>query len=241
MKYVRLFKIPLAAIALSAPFVLIADRMILAVWGMASIVGATILSGFEGTSYNMFQDAAVFLGIAAGVMMSELRKLDSASRMARILATALPVVAAQPILTRVPDVAAQVYDARALLDSGRKRQELFLADAKYIADRHGPVICESLLLCYEAGQPFILDPFNSRQYMLSGGLDQAELIRRIAGHEFSLIQLRADICDDPATRSCHILHYRQKIDRFPDDVLYAINRYYEAGRRSTFGSFYVPK
>jgi hypothetical protein len=215
--------------------------MILAVWGMASIVGATILSGFEGTSYNMFQDAAVFLGIAAGVMMSELRKLDSASRMARILATALPVMAAQPILTRVPDVAAQAYHARALLDADSKRQELFLADAKYIAERRGPAICESPLLCYVAGQPFILDPFNSRQYMLSGRLDQAALVRRIAAREFSVIQLRADICDDPAAQSCHILHYRQKIDRFTDDVLYAIDRYYEVARRSAFGSFYVPR
>jgi len=241
MKYLRLLKFPLAAIALSASWVLTADRMILAIWGMISIISATILSGFEGTSYNMFQDAAVFLGIAAGVMMSELRKLDSSSRIARILATALPVVAAQPILTRVPDVAAQVYHARRLLDSDSKRQELFLADAKYIAERRGPAICESLLLCYVAGQPFILDPFNSRQYMLSGRLDQAALIRRVAAREFSVIQLRADICDDPATRFCHILHYRQKIDRFTDDVLYAIDRYYEVAWRSTFGSFYVPK
>src|SRR4029077_2554694 len=206
MKYLRLFKFSLAAIALSASLVLTADRMIFAVWGMISIISATILSGFEGTSYNMFQDAAVFLGIAAGVTMSELRKLDSSSRFASILATILPFVVAQPILTRVPDVAAQVYHGRALLDSDSKRQEMFLADAKYVADRHGPAICESLLLCYLAGQPFILDPFNSRQYMLSGRLDQGEFIGRIAAHEFAVIQLRADICDDPATQSCHILH-----------------------------------
>jgi len=127
------------------------------------------------------------------------------------------------------------------LDSDRKRQEMFLSDAKYVADRLGPAICESLLLCYVAGQPFILDPFNSRQYMLSGRLDQSELIRRIAAHEFAVIQLRADICDDPTAQSCHILHYRQKIDRFTDEVLYAIDQYYEISRRSTFGSFYVPK
>ena len=173
--------------------------------------------------------------------MSELRKLGSSSRFASILATILPFVVAQPILTRVPDVAAQVYHGRALLDSASKRQEIFLADAKYVADRHGPAICESLLLCYLAGQPFILDPFNSRQYMLSGRLDQGEFIGRIAAHEFAVIQLRADICDDPATQSCHILHYRQKVDRFTDEVLYAIDHYYEVGRRSTFGSFYVPK
>jgi hypothetical protein len=241
LKYLRLFKFPLAAIALSASLVLAVDRMILAAWAVISIVSATILSGFEGTSYNMFQDAAVFLGIAAGVMLSELRKLEIRSRLAQVLALVLPFVAAQPILAAAPDAAARAYHARALLDADRKRQEMFLADAKFVAGRQGPAICESLLLCYEAGTPFILDPFNSRQSMLSGGLDQGELIRRIAAREFAVIQLRADICDDPMTPSCHILHYRQKVDRFTDEVLYAIDRYYQVGRRSTFGSFYVPK
>ena len=241
MKYLRLFKFPLAAIALGASLVLAADRMILAAWGMISIVSATILSGFEGTSYNMFQDAAVFLGVAAGVMMSELRKSVFRGRLARVLASVLPFLIAQPILARALNVADQVYHGRAVLDADRKRQETFLADARYVSDKQGPAICESLLLCYVAGQPFILDPFNSRQYMLSGMLDQGELILRIAAREFAVIQLRADICDDPATPTCHILHYRQKVDRFTDEVLYAIDQYYVVARRSTFGSFYVPK
>jgi hypothetical protein len=241
MKYLRLFKFPLTAVALSSSLVLTADRMILAAWGTISIVAATILSGFEGTSYNMFQDAAVFLGIAAGIMMSGLRKLERRGRLAKVLSFTLPFVAAQPILARAPDVAARVYHGGALLEADRERQETYLADAKYVADRKGPAICESLLLCYVAGQPFILDPFNSRQLILSGRLDQRELIRRIAAREFAVIQLHADICDDPTTQSCHILHYRQKTDRFTDEVLYAIDQNYEIGRRSTFGSFYVPK
>lgn len=241
MKYLRLFKFPLAAVVLSSSLVLAADRMILAAWGAIAIISATIISGFEGTSYNMFQDAAVFLGIAAGVLMSELRNSEFRGRFAGVLASVLPFLVAQPILARAPDIAAQVYHAPALLDSDRRKQETFLADAKFIANNRGPAICESLLLCYLAGEPFILDPFNSRQSILSGRLDQGELIRRIAAREFAVIQLHADICDDLTTQSCHILHYRQKIDRFTDEVLYAIDRHYEVARRSTFGSFYVPK
>jgi hypothetical protein len=241
MKYLRLFKFPLTVMALSSSLVLAADRMILAGWGTISIIGAAIVSGFEGTSYNMFQDAAVFLGVAAGVIMSEVRKAEFRGRLARVLASALPFLVAQPILARAPDIAVQVYHTPALLDSDRRRQETFLADAKFVADKQGPAVCESLLLCYMASQPFILDPFNSRQSMLSGRLDQGELIRRIAAREFAVIQLHADICDDPTTQSCHILHYRQKVDRFTDEVLYAIDQYYDVTRRSAFGSFYVPK
>jgi hypothetical protein len=241
MKYVRLFKFPLIAFVFSTFLVLPAYPRIILSWGIISIITASILSGFEGASYNMFQDAAVFLGVAAGILMSELRKIEVSSRWIQALATALPLLVAQPILARAPSAAAQAYNARALLDSGRKKQEVFLADAKFLADRHGPAICESLLLCYVARKPFILDPFNSRQYMLSGRLDDGELIGRIAAREFSVIQLRADICDDLTTQTCHILHYRQKVDRFTDPVLYAIDRYYVIARRSIFGSFYVPK
>ena len=46
-----------------------------------------------------------------------------------------------------------------------------------------------VLLCYRAGQPFTLDPFNSRQLILAGKLDQNELIQPIAARAFGVVQL----------------------------------------------------
>ena len=94
---------------------------------------------------------------------------------------------------------------------------------------------------YRPGQPFALDPFNSRQLILAGKLDQNELIQRIAARAFGVVQLRADICDDPEAVSCYILHDRRKFNRFTDDVLYAVDRYYRIAWRSQDGTFYVPK
>jgi hypothetical protein len=246
MKYLRLFKFPLIAIVLCSRLVFPGDRIVLAAYGIISIVVATIFSSFEGTSYNMFQDAAVFLGIASGVMLCELRRRvptqwDSHGRVSKVALGVLPFFLAQPILARTPEALQQFYHINNLFALYHQAEETFLDDVKYILERHGPVICESLLLCYVAGQPFILDPFNSRQYILSGRLDEGELIRRIAAREFAVIQVRADICDDPATASCHILHYPQKFNRFTDEALYAIDRYYQIGRRSRDGTFYVPK
>jgi hypothetical protein len=242
VKYLRLFKFPLLAMVLGCRLAFPARRSILAAWGLCSIGFAAIFSGFEGASYNMFQDAAVFLGIAAGVLLYELRKAAAApSRFAGLFAGAAALLLAQPILSRTPSTLRQLSQPDALLESNRQAEATFLADAKYVADARGPAICESLLLCYVAGQPFILDPFNSRQYILAGKLDGAQLIGRIAAREFAVIQLRGDICDDPTTTSCHILHYPQKFNRFTDETLYAIDRYYRIGRRSRYGTFYVPK
>ncbi len=98
-----------------------------------------------------------------------------------------------------------------------------------------------MLLCYRAGQPFGLDPFNSRQNILAGRLDQRPLLARVAAHEFAVVQLRAEICDGPAVAGCSISHDPPKILRFTDELLYAIDRDYRIDRRSPLGVFYVPK
>ena len=245
-KYLRQSEFPLSLIILFARAIFSSDRRVLASYGIVSIISATISSGFEGTSYNMFQDAAVFLAVAAGVMLHELRSRTIAGapaheRVAKVALTLSPLLLTQPILARTPQAFAQIYHVSGLLDIDRRAEQSFLAEAEYISKKHGPAVCESLLLCYHAGQPFTIDPFNSRQFILAGRLDQDGLIRRIATKEFAVVQLRADICDDPEASSCHILHHRRKFSRFTDDVLYAVDRYYRVAWRSQDGTFYVPK
>src|ERR1700730_12859893 len=74
MKFLRAFKFPLLVVAAGSPRTFSGDRMLLAAYGVIAIAAGTFLSGVEGTSYNMFQDAAVFLAIASGVTMHELRR-----------------------------------------------------------------------------------------------------------------------------------------------------------------------
>jgi len=245
-KYLRLSEFPLALILLFARAVFSPDRRILALYGIASVSLATITSGFEGTSYNMFQDAAVFLAIAAGVTLHELRirMIAGALGHERVVTLALglsPLLLAQPILARSPQAFAQIYHTGSVLEADRRAQQSFLAEAEYISKKPGPAMCESLLLCYRAGQPFTIDPFNSRQLILAGRLDQDVLIQRLAAREFTVVQLRADICDDVEASSCHILHHPRKFSRFTDDVLYAVDRYYHIAWRSQDGTFYVPR
>jgi len=245
-KYLRLIEFPMSFIVLFARAILSRDRRLLGAYGIASIISATIFSGFEGASYNMFQDAAVFLAIAAGVMLHELRNrmivaAPAHERVTKLVLTLSPLLLTQPILARSPQAFAQVYHAGGLLDIDRQAEQSFLAEAEYISKTHGPAMCESLLLCYRAGQPFTIDPFNSRQYILAGRLDDDQLIRRIASKEFAVVQLRADICDDPEASSCHILHRQRKFSRFTDDILYTVERYYRISWRSQDGTFYVPK
>jgi hypothetical protein len=129
MKYLRFFEFPLLPILLFSRAIFSRSRLILAVYGISSIATATILAGFEGTSYNMFQDAAVFLAIAVGVMLHELRKRIAApgpgrERLATVVLGAVPLLLAHPILARSPEAFGRVYNVGALLEFDR-RADLF--------------------------------------------------------------------------------------------------------------------
>jgi hypothetical protein len=245
MKFARLFKAPLLLVLLFSWRIFRGERLALAWYGVLSISAGALISGFEGTSYNMMQDAAVFLAVSLGLLLQEWRTWLSQRRIDATLngiaASVAVLVLAAPIVSNVGKAVAAFHRGEGLLDADRAAEQSFAEDLAYLAARPGERICESLLLCYESGAPFALDPFNSRQYILAGKLDQGELAKRVVERDFSVIQLRADICDDPASATCHILHYPRKFNRFTDDVLYAVDRYYRIDRRSPLGVFYVPR
>jgi hypothetical protein len=245
MKFVRLFKIPLAAVILFSWKLFSRDRLILVWYGIFSVLGGALLSGLEGTSYNVMQDAGAFLAVASGLMVHDIRRWTTGrianTTPARIAKGLAPALLAIPILTLAPATFGHLYHAERLLDADRAAEQSFVADVGYLSNRPGAKICESLLLCYQSGEPFTLDPSNSRQYIVAGKLDQSELLRRVAAQEFAVIQLRADVCDDTTSTTCHILHYPRKFNRFTDEFLYAVDGHYRIDRHSQLGVFYVPK
>ena len=43
-------------------------------------------------------------------------------------------------------------------------------------------LCEDLLLCFAAGKPLLVDPYNARQMILTGRLDEASLLADVRRH-----------------------------------------------------------
>ena len=210
MKYLRLSEFPFAIILLFARPIFWRDRNILAAHGIISISAATIFAGLEGTSYNIFQDAAVFLAVASGVMLHELRGCITSEAAANALAakftlSVAPLLLAQPILARSPEAFAQIYRAGGLLEIDRRAERSFCVIAP---DSHLPSIP---LTHANSSWPESSTKTSSSSPSLPGRSEW--------------FSCRADICDDPEAVSCHILHDRRKFNRFTDEVLYAVDRY----------------
>jgi len=107
-------------------------------------------------------------------------------------------------------------------------QRQFQAEVSFLVAQPGPAICESLILCYDAGKPYILDPFNSARLVRLGKLNSQDIVKQIADKKYGAIQTQV-----PVTQ--------KRSERFPDEVFDAIGRYYVAALKAPNCVIYVPR
>ena len=107
-------------------------------------------------------------------------------------------------------------------------EKQFDAEVSFLASQPGPAICESLTLCYEAGKPYILDPFNSTRLVRFGKLNSDEIVKQIAEKKYGAIQTYHPVKQRPN-------------NSFPEDVLDAMDRYYVEAFKGHDGYFYLPR
>jgi hypothetical protein len=109
-----------------------------------------------------------------------------------------------------------------------EQQRQYQAEVSFLVAQPGPAICESLILCYDAGNPYVLDPFNSARLVGLGKLNSQDIVKQIAEKKYGAIQTQV-----PVTQ--------KRGDRFPDDVLEAIGRYYVQALKAPNCVIYVPR
>jgi len=70
----------------------------------------------------------------------------------------------------------------------------FNSAVELMKTHQGPALCESLLLCYEAGKPFEYEPYSVQDLVRTGRLHEDELLQLLRTHHFQTVQieLRSD-------------------------------------------------
>jgi hypothetical protein len=201
------------------------QRVLMRSYGAIALISGLIFSGGYGVAGNIYLDFTVFMGLTAGLALGGLRVALRDIRPGLRTAILLPLVFALPIVTRSPYYGLTPLDLPATIEDYRQR-EAASTEAKLILQRQtGPVLCESLLLCFEAGQPLLLDPFSANGQILVGGLSEASVIADIAQHRFSLIELPTPIHPDPGDPH-RFAPYLLNQARFNEHTLGAIDRFY---------------
>lgn len=208
-------------------------------YGAIALVTAVLFSAGEGISFNVFLDVAVFLGIVAGLALQRWRLAWRAGPRYRSLLALVPLIIAQPIVTRLPANAALLLALPRTLAVDADRAEQFAIATATLRRYPGPALCESLLMCLEAGKPLLVDTFNTRQMILTGRMREAVLLDEIARHRFAVIELPTGIY--LSGRPGIIAPNFFTPPRLTETTLRTIDTYYRSAEDRGGRAFYVPR
>jgi len=165
---------------------------------------AFLLAGGFGVGPNIFFNSLAVTVIACGLALSDMHLVVEAWRPAGLdwSATLMCGLFAVSIMAFVPG---QLRRDRTKMRVLPAQQEEFTSAVQFMKLHPGPALCESHLLCYEAGKPFEYEPFSVRDQLKTGVLHEGDVLQLLKTHHFQTVQiaLRADEGDlkDPELKA----------------------------------------
>jgi hypothetical protein len=208
--------------------------------GVAALAAGIAFAGGDGVSVNVFLELAVVMGLLAGVALAGWCGGAPLGRGAAVIGMLLPLLFASPILARLERTLPPLIHLAASRQAIEARQERFLSAAAWLREQPGAALCESLLLCFAAGKPLVIDPYGAREKILTGRADEDTLIHLLAEHRFAVIALRVELREAPGAHGRIVADVLTKL-RFTPATLAAIVREYAPTMRLPAAVFYTPR
>jgi len=152
-----------------------------------------LLSGGNGVDLNIFFNALAVTVIICGLALSDLSSALEASRPGALHSAAALMFGLFfiSIMIFVPGQLRRDREQMRLLPA--HEAELNSA-VGLLKGSPGPALCESILLCYEAGKPLEFEAFSVREQIRTGMLREEEVLPLLRNHHFQTVEveLRAD-------------------------------------------------
>jgi hypothetical protein len=173
---------------------------LVALYAGAALLLGGIFSFGDGVDANIFFDAAIALGLSAGLVL-----LHLPMRLTGIAALAMAAPLAL-CLSRTYSRANFPYTEAFAREVPR--------DIEFLRLHPGPAICENLTLCYWAGKEDPVDVFNLSEAFKTHSRSDADLIRLIdSGHFGSVVvDSMTDFAFGPKVKAALLAHYRVSRD-----------------------------
>ncbi len=169
------------------------SRRVLASAFVLSHVLAFLLAGGSGVDLNIFFNALAATAIACGIALCDIIFATAGLRPAVLNSTAALMFGFLfiSIMTFVPG---QLRRDREMIRVLPAHESEFNSAVDFMKTRPGPALCESLLLCYEAGKPFEYEPYSVRDLLRTGRLHEDEILQLLRTNHFQTVQiaLRSD-------------------------------------------------
>jgi len=205
-----------------------------------------LLSGGYGIDLNIFFNGFLAAVIVCGLAISDLTSALVALRPGGLNATAAMMFGLFfiSIFMFVPGQLKR--DRKEMRDLPETEKE-FQAGVAFLKAHSGPAVCESLLMCYEAGKPFEFEPFSVRDQMMAGKIPEADVLQLLKTHHFQTVQvaLRYDEVDLSEAKLLTSLSDDQKDPekwrRFSPSFMNELLRDYQLGLRTSDTALFAAK
>jgi hypothetical protein len=198
--YLIVFQIPLLTAAVWSLYNATSrSRSVLVIAFVVASLLAVGFSGGDGVYRNVFYDSIILLAVISAIALSDLAGALYDMRLSGITVTLLLLAPFAGAFAVLPQQLQAAWMARQKIPH---LEQEFAGAVEFLRNRPGPALCEDLLLCYEAGKPFLYDSFFVDDHVRLGTLPQAEVLELIETHRFPTIEieLRAGQPLAPAAR-----------------------------------------
>lgn len=185
--YLTTFQLPLALAAFWAlRRVGWTSVSVMALALILSHVVAAAFAGGDGVDKNIFFDCIFSLVMAGSLLFAEYAPMLTGLRQRGFLLATLLAAPAFGIALAMPQ--ALRLDWAAVRQLPARGRDFDFAVA-LLRSRPGPALCQDLLLCFEAGKPFLYDPYFADAERLAGRLREEELLALADHASFRTVQL----------------------------------------------------
>jgi len=165
--------------------------VLIAIYIVAALAIGCLGAAGQETNYNVIFDVAIAvslgIGYAVGRPASSTDRSDSPAS-SGLAAWSTVFCAFSLILAGMQVADATTTSPSRWIVRERMREADTAKAVQFIASQPGPAICEQLMVCFWAGKPFVVDPFNYGQAVLMGTRDPEALLAEIRAHRYSTIQ-----------------------------------------------------
>lgn len=147
---------------------------------------AMVFIGGDGVDKNIFFDCIVGLVIVSALVFSEYAPLLASVKYRGFLLGALLIAPAFGIVIGLPKaLRLEQLVAKKLPE----RTKEFTLAVELVKSRPGPALCEDLLICFNAGKPFIYDAYFANSMLKVGRVKEEELIALVQNASFRTVEV----------------------------------------------------
>ncbi|HTW34156.1 MAG TPA: glycosyltransferase family 39 protein [Rhizomicrobium sp.] len=162
------------------------DRFVFlaALYAAIAVAVGVAFSGGAGVDANAFFDADIALSLCAALAFNRIGTRGDQWQAAVAASLLLPLGLGLYQASAGEDWRDPDFWLHPMADETAAARR----DIAFIRARPGPALCEMLSFCYWAGKPAEVDVFNTGQQFAAGHRSDADLIRRIDTHDFSVME-----------------------------------------------------